>query len=157
MLRVVTREEPPYVMRCDNCSSTSQLLHNHSSQGYQGFAIDLLDAISQVSAQSQLLDSVPIPVQVAGFQYSLYLVPDNLYGVYDHETREWNGIVRETRPFAQHAGTLYYLYNTLATFRNNCPPSSLRNGSSCEQRIDRQEGRHRGGSDDHQLCQVLVY
>ena len=58
MLRVVTREEPPYVMRCDNCSSTSQLLHNHSSQGYQGFAIDLLDAISQVSTQSQLLDSV---------------------------------------------------------------------------------------------------
>ena len=104
-----------------------------------------------------VLGSVPIPVQVAGFQYSLYLVPDNLYGVYDHETREWNGIVRETRPFAQHAGTLYYLYNTLATFRNNCPPSSLRNGSSCEQRIDRQEGRHRGGSDDHQLCQVLVY
>ena len=56
MLRVVTREEPPYVMRCDNCSSTSQLLHNHSSQGYQGFAIDLLDAISQVGARSQLLD-----------------------------------------------------------------------------------------------------
>ena len=54
---------------------------------------------------------------MAGFQYSLYLVPDNLYGVYDHETREWNGIVRETRPFAQHAGTLYYLYNTLAAFR----------------------------------------
>ena len=69
VLRVVTREEPPYVMRCDNCSSSS----------YQGFAIDLLDAISKV----------------AGFEYSLYLVPDNLYGVYDHETKEWNGIVRK--------------------------------------------------------------
>ena len=102
MLRVVTREEPPYVMRCDNCSSSSQLLHNHTSQGYQGFAIDLLDAISQVSARAQHLASVATPVQVAGFQYSLYLVPDNLYGVYDHETREWNGIVRQTRPFAQH-------------------------------------------------------
>ena len=22
-------------------------------------------------------------------------MPDNLYGVYDHQTREWNGIVRE--------------------------------------------------------------
>ena len=22
-------------------------------------------------------------------------MPDNLYGVYDHETKEWNGIVRE--------------------------------------------------------------
>ena len=121
----------------------------------------LVGAFSVIVQLHRLIDlrhySVPIPVQVAGFQYSLYLVPDNLYGVYDHETREWNGIVRETRPFAQHAGTLYYLYNTLATFRNNCPPSSLRNGSSCEQRIDRQEGRHRGGSDDHQLCQVLVY
>ena len=39
MLRVVTRIEPPYVMTCKNCSSGS---------GYQGFAIDLLDAISKV-------------------------------------------------------------------------------------------------------------
>ena len=34
-------------------------------------------------------------MQVANFTYSIYAVPDNLYGVYDHETKEWNGIVRE--------------------------------------------------------------
>ena len=33
--------------------------------------------------------------KVAEFTYTLYSVPDNLYGVYDHETKEWNGIVRE--------------------------------------------------------------
>ena len=38
-----------------------------------------------------------IGFQVNGsrFNYSLYLVPDNLYGVYDHDTKEWNGIVRK--------------------------------------------------------------
>ena len=34
-------------------------------------------------------------LQVAEFTYSIYAVPDNLYGVYDHQTKEWNGIVRE--------------------------------------------------------------
>ena len=32
---------------------------------------------------------------MAEFTYTLYSVPDNLYGVYDHQTREWNRIVRE--------------------------------------------------------------
>ena len=37
---VVTREEPPYVMvKCGNCTG---------NQIYQGFALDLLAAISQV-------------------------------------------------------------------------------------------------------------
>ena len=40
-LMVVTREEPPYVMiKCGNCSGNDR---------YEGFAIDLLAAISQVS------------------------------------------------------------------------------------------------------------
>ena len=34
-------------------------------------------------------------LQVAEFTYSIYAVPEKLYGVYDHQTREWNGIVRE--------------------------------------------------------------
>jgi ionotropic glutamate receptor len=34
-------------------------------------------------------------IKVAEFTYSINAVPDNLYGVYDHQTREWNGIVRE--------------------------------------------------------------
>lgn len=95
-LRVVTREEPPYVMKCLNCSSLS----GNQSVAYQGFAIDLLDAISKVSIKSQwqVIDISLFlcgNIQVAGFHYSLYLVPDNLYGVFDHETKEWNGIVRQ--------------------------------------------------------------
>ena len=33
--------------------------------------------------------------QVAKFEFSIYTVPDGLYGVFDHETNQWNGIVRE--------------------------------------------------------------
>lgn len=66
---------------------------------YQGFAIDLLDAISKVKKYSRSSDvsisKHDTAIQVAGFHYSLYLVPDNLYGVFDHETKEWNGIVRQ--------------------------------------------------------------
>ena len=44
MLRVVTRVEPPYVMvKCENCSGNDR---------YEGFAIDLLQAISQVTTES---------------------------------------------------------------------------------------------------------
>ncbi|XP_070138572.1 glutamate receptor ionotropic, kainate 2 isoform X5 [Drosophila bipectinata] len=46
---------------------------------FEGFCIDLLKAISQ---------------QV-GFQYTIELVPDNMYGVYIPETNTWNGIVQE--------------------------------------------------------------
>ena len=34
-------------------------------------------------------------MQEGEFRYTLYNVPDNLYGVFDHESQEWNGIVRE--------------------------------------------------------------
>ena len=29
------------------------------------------------------------------FEYKIYTVPDKVYGVYDHNTGQWNGIVRE--------------------------------------------------------------
>ena len=32
---------------------------------------------------------------VLGFRFRLYTVPDNLYGVINQETGEWNGIVRQ--------------------------------------------------------------
>ena len=68
---VVTREEPPYVMMmCPNCTGNGR---------FGGFAIDLLTEIARV----------------AEFNFTLYTVPDNIYGVFDHETKEWNGIVRE--------------------------------------------------------------
>lgn len=46
---------------------------------YEGFCIDLLKRISGL----------------VGFQYTIRLVPDHMYGVYDPETKTWNGIVRE--------------------------------------------------------------
>lgn len=46
---------------------------------FEGFCIDLLRRIA-----SQI-----------GFQYTIRLVPDHMYGVYDRQTKQWNGIVRE--------------------------------------------------------------
>jgi len=32
---------------------------------------------------------------ISKFDFRLYTVPDNLYGVFNPETREWNGIVKQ--------------------------------------------------------------
>ncbi|CAB0008629.1 unnamed protein product [Nesidiocoris tenuis] len=70
-LIVMTREERPYVMvKEGNATGNAR---------YEGFCIDLLRSVA-----SQV-----------GFQYAIRLVPDHMYGVYDPETKEWNGIVRE--------------------------------------------------------------
>ena len=29
------------------------------------------------------------------FHYTIYLVPDGTYGILNHQTREWNGLIRE--------------------------------------------------------------
>ncbi|XP_017769615.1 PREDICTED: glutamate receptor ionotropic, kainate 2-like [Nicrophorus vespilloides] len=71
-LIVMTREERPYVMVKGEKNLTG-------NARYEGFCIDLLKWIA---------------TQV-GFQYSIRLVPDHMYGVYDPETKQWNGIVRE--------------------------------------------------------------
>lgn len=49
------------------------------NDNFEGFCIDLLRLIAEM----------------VGFDYSIELVPDGKYGVYDLETGEWNGIVRE--------------------------------------------------------------
>lgn len=46
---------------------------------YEGFCIDLLRHIALM----------------VGFDYRIELVPDGKYGVYDLESGEWNGIVRQ--------------------------------------------------------------
>lgn len=46
---------------------------------YEGFCIDLL---KRIAAR-------------VGFSYTIELVPDNMYGVLDTETNQWNGIVKE--------------------------------------------------------------
>ncbi|CAB4054867.1 GRIN [Lepeophtheirus salmonis] len=69
-LIIVTKEERPYVMFQEGLIGIN---------AYDGFAIDLIKAIAEV----------------LGFKYRLYTVPDNLYGFYNHETGEWNGIVKQ--------------------------------------------------------------
>ncbi|XP_034174059.1 glutamate receptor ionotropic, kainate 2 [Osmia lignaria lignaria] len=71
-LVVMTREEKPYVMVKEDKNLTG-------NARFEGFCIDLLKWIAG---------------QV-GFQYAIRVVPDHMYGVYDPETKEWNGIVRE--------------------------------------------------------------
>ncbi|XP_023309783.1 glutamate receptor ionotropic, kainate 2 [Anoplophora glabripennis] len=73
-LVVMTREERPYVMVKDEKNLTG-------NSRYEGFCIDLL---KWIAAQ-------------VGFQYTIRLVPDHMYGVYNPETKEWNGIVRELK------------------------------------------------------------
>ncbi|KAK4873456.1 hypothetical protein RN001_015485, partial [Aquatica leii] len=73
-LVVMTREEKPYVM----VKKDSNLTGNAR---FEGFCIDLLKSIA---AQVQ-------------FDYVIRLVPDHMYGVYDPETKEWNGIVKELK------------------------------------------------------------
>lgn len=65
-------QEQPYVMVKEDRNLTG-------NARFEGFCIDLLKSIAN---------------QV-GFQYAIRLVPDHMYGVYDPETKEWNGIVRE--------------------------------------------------------------
>ncbi|XP_045462381.1 glutamate receptor ionotropic, kainate 2 isoform X3 [Harmonia axyridis] len=71
-LVVMTREEQPYVMVKEDKNLTG-------NARFEGFCIDLLKWIAN---------------QV-GFQYTIRLVPDHMYGVYDPDTKQWNGIVRE--------------------------------------------------------------
>lgn len=52
---------------------------NEENEKFEGFCIDLLQQISKI----------------VGFEYTIELVPDGKYGVYDLETGEWNGIVRQ--------------------------------------------------------------
>ncbi|XP_054261557.1 glutamate receptor ionotropic, kainate 2 isoform X6 [Macrosteles quadrilineatus] len=71
-LVVMTREEKPYVMVKEDKNLTG-------NARFEGFCIDLLKWIA---------------TQV-GFHYAIRLVPDHMYGVYDPDSKEWNGIVRE--------------------------------------------------------------
>ncbi|XP_039277727.1 glutamate receptor ionotropic, kainate 2 isoform X12 [Nilaparvata lugens] len=71
MVLQLMKHETPYVMIKEE--------ENTTSQKYEGFCIDLLREIANM----------------VGFEYQIQLVPDGKYGVFDHETGEWNGIVRQ--------------------------------------------------------------
>lgn len=71
-LVVITILEQPYVMLKSGGNFSG-------NERYEGFCIDLLRNIAEL----------------VGFTYRIELVPDGKYGVYDYETGEWNGIVRQ--------------------------------------------------------------
>nr|QGW50273.1 gustatory receptor 18 [Chouioia cunea] len=71
-LVVITILETPYVMLRSKGNFSG-------NDRYEGFCIDLLKEIAHM----------------VGFAYRIELVPDGKYGVYDYETGEWNGIVRQ--------------------------------------------------------------
>ncbi|XP_067008296.2 glutamate receptor ionotropic, kainate 2 [Anabrus simplex] len=72
MVLHLMKHETPYVMH----RAQSNLTGNAR---YEGFCIDLLRVIATM----------------VGFEYRIELVPDGKYGVYDLESGEWNGIVRQ--------------------------------------------------------------
>ena len=49
------------------------------NERFEGFSIDMLRSIANF----------------VGFNYTITLNPDGLYGVLDPETGEWNGLVRQ--------------------------------------------------------------
>lgn len=61
---------------------------------FEGFCIDLLRGIAN---------------QI-GFQYQIRLVPDHMYGVYDPQTKKWNGIVRELMERVSHHVKYTYIF-----------------------------------------------
>ncbi|XP_046667622.1 glutamate receptor ionotropic, kainate 1-like isoform X1 [Homalodisca vitripennis] len=71
MVLQLMKHETPYVMM--------KALENTSTPRFEGFCIDLLKEIADM----------------VGFEYRIQLVPDGKYGVYDPDTGEWNGIVRQ--------------------------------------------------------------
>ncbi|XP_011061885.1 PREDICTED: glutamate receptor ionotropic, kainate 2-like isoform X3 [Acromyrmex echinatior] len=71
-LIVITILEQPYVMLKSEGNFSGNMR-------YEGFCIDLLKKIAHM----------------VDFTYRIELVPDGKYGVYDYETGEWNGIVRQ--------------------------------------------------------------
>ena len=87
MLIILRNDDQQMLLSCDNCTGNSR---------FSGFAIDLLTAISkvgQVFFNSDIVVvllpqvSIVVFIQVADFTFTLYRVPDNIYGVFDHQTK----------------------------------------------------------------------
>nr|WBU77235.1 ionotropic receptor [Odontothrips loti] len=73
MVLQLMKHETPYVMLRDGHANMT------GNDRYEGFCIELLQTIAAT----------------VGFEYTLQLVPDGKYGVFDLESGEWNGIVRQ--------------------------------------------------------------
>ncbi|XP_001968234.3 glutamate receptor ionotropic, kainate 3 [Drosophila erecta] len=73
--RVATRIGPPYF----SYNETALELNLTGNALYQGYAVDLIDAIARY----------------VGFEYEFVPVADQQYGKLDKETKQWNGIIGE--------------------------------------------------------------
>ncbi|KAK3923821.1 Glutamate receptor ionotropic, kainate 1 [Frankliniella fusca] len=73
MVLQLMKHETPYVMLRDGWANLT------GNDRFEGFCIELLQTIAAT----------------VGFEYTLQLVPDGKYGVFDLDTGEWNGIVRQ--------------------------------------------------------------
>ncbi|BFF96201.1 glutamate receptor ionotropic kainate 2 [Drosophila madeirensis] len=73
--RVATRIGPPYF----SYNETARELNLTGNAIYQGYAVDLIDAIAQE----------------VGFEYQFVPVADQQYGKQDKDTKQWNGIIGE--------------------------------------------------------------
>ncbi|XP_017132703.1 glutamate receptor ionotropic, kainate 2 [Drosophila elegans] len=73
--RVATRIGPPYFLK----NETAVELNLTGNALYIGYAVDLIDAISQE----------------VGFEYVFVPVADQQYGKQDKDTKQWNGIIGE--------------------------------------------------------------
>ncbi|KAH8353487.1 hypothetical protein KR084_011300 [Drosophila pseudotakahashii] len=73
--RVATRIGPPYF----SINETAEELNITGNALYQGYAVDLIDAIAQQM----------------GFEYVFVPVADQQYGKQDKDTKQWNGIIGE--------------------------------------------------------------
>lgn len=70
------------------------------NERYEGFCIDLLRNIAEL----------------VGFTYRIELVPDGKYGVYDYETGEWNGIVRQLMDKVTILSSILFIFSLLFFF-----------------------------------------
>ncbi|XP_015112728.1 glutamate receptor ionotropic, kainate 2 [Diachasma alloeum] len=76
MFTVTTRLGDPYVMEVSDGSARGAPFMG-TNKRYEGYAIDLIDELSQLLK----------------FKYQFELVPDNEYGKEDPDTRQWNGLI----------------------------------------------------------------
>ncbi|KAK3583893.1 hypothetical protein CHS0354_033669 [Potamilus streckersoni] len=74
-LVVSTLLEPPYVIMKEDQKKRKL----YGNERFEGFCIDLLNEIAKIE----------------GFDYTIELVPDGRYGIYDKATKQWDGMVRQ--------------------------------------------------------------
>ncbi|KAJ8910754.1 hypothetical protein NQ315_017211 [Exocentrus adspersus] len=75
--RVVSRLGAPYLMQKANPNNEFRT----GNDRYEGYAMDLMGMICKPESLN--------------CSYTFYLVPDNNYGTYDPEKKQWNGLIRE--------------------------------------------------------------